>query len=81
MPEAVRCDDIIEVRAPLLLRLARARKRDGLDALAAPRRILREGALWKKRRELGRPFFVLRNGKSQERLARILDRLLAVIPR
>ena len=45
LPIAAACDAIIEVRAPLLSRIARGRSRDGLGVLAILRRIARQRPL------------------------------------
>jgi len=47
LPVAQECDAILEVRAPLLLRLYRAYKRDGIGPRAALDRIARQSQLWK----------------------------------
>ncbi|MEI6873705.1 MAG: dephospho-CoA kinase [Spirochaetota bacterium] len=77
MPVAGRCDTIIEVRAPLLTRLARARMRDGLGFFAALARIRRQKGLWRLRKGLGRPVFFLRNEGKVPRIDARLDRTLA----
>jgi dephospho-CoA kinase len=70
------CDAVIEVRAPLPVRVLRGMRRDRAGALAALRRILRQGdfpaALSKAAREAGRPIIVLRNAGSKTRLERSL---------
>jgi dephospho-CoA kinase len=80
MPEASRCDAIIEVRAPLLLRLARARKRDGLSPLVVLTRIERQRVFWKLRRAHGKPLFMLRNNGDLGRLEGRLERILSELP-
>jgi dephospho-CoA kinase len=67
-PQAGRCDAILEVRAPLLLRLRRARLRDGLGAGRALQRMLRQASFWRLRSASGRPVIFLWNGGSRERL-------------
>jgi dephospho-CoA kinase len=76
MPVAKRCDRIMEVRAALLLRLARARRRDGLGARRAFARIRSQGALWRARDEAGLRPLVLRNNGSEDCLAAVVGRLL-----
>ena len=49
MPIVSACQAIIEVRAPLLLRLKRAKLRDGLGPLRALDRINRQAPLWRLR--------------------------------
>lgn len=53
-PRAASCDAIIEVRACILRRLARARERDGLGAREAFRRIMRQRHLWRMRPPSGK---------------------------
>jgi dephospho-CoA kinase len=76
----VSCDAVIEVRSPLLMRIARGAKRDGAGAGAAFRRILRQKAfrpeLRSQAREAGRPIVVVRNCRGRAALARELDRAL-----
>ena len=50
-----RCDLVIEVRAPLCLRVARGRKRDGLGVLHILRRIASQRSMWKLRPKGGKP--------------------------
>ena len=84
-PQAAGCDGIIELRAPLAARLARARKRDGLSAPQALRRIVRQRPLWRLRPRPapGHPPFVmiLRNPGSPELLERRMDEALDRIGR
>ena len=60
-PQALRCGAIIEVRAPLLARIRRAKTRDGISAGGALRRILRQRSFWRLRPASGRPVVPLRN--------------------
>lgn len=46
LPQAVLCTRILEVRAPLPLRLARSRARDGLSIRRVLQRIGRQKSLW-----------------------------------
>jgi dephospho-CoA kinase len=75
------CDAVIELRAPLLLRVLRGAKRDGTGAAAALRRITRQKSfraeLRAQAREAGRPILVLRNCGGQAALARGAARVLA----
>ena len=77
MPVALRCDCIIEVHAPLLARLARARRRDKLGIPAALARIRRQAPLWNLRDPAGPPRLILRNSGRPEGLGAKLDRVLA----
>jgi dephospho-CoA kinase len=74
------CDAVIEVRSPLLMRIARGAKRDGAGAAAAFRRITRQKAfrssLHAQAREAGRPIIVLRNCFGRAALARKVGRAL-----
>ena len=54
-----RCDLIIEVRAPLWLRVARGRKRDKLGVVHILRRIASQRSMWKLRPRGGKPPVVL----------------------
>jgi len=60
-PQASLCGAIIEVRAPLLARIRRAKARDGVGARGAMRRILRQRPLWRLRSASGRPVVQMRN--------------------
>lgn len=77
MPEAASCDAILEVRAPLLLRLRRGRARDGLPPRRVLERIWSQRSFWRRRREAKRPVVVVRNGGSLADLEAGLDRALA----
>jgi len=61
MTQAGACDAIIEVRAPLLLRLRRARARDGIGFLGALQRIRSQDYFWALREKTGRPVLYLWN--------------------
>jgi dephospho-CoA kinase len=75
------CDAIIEVRAPLALRLLRGVKRDQASLAEAARRISRQGSFAKELRATAGtvPIFRLDNWRGKEKLerglARILDRI------
>jgi len=71
------CDILVEVRAPLLLRLRRAKRRDGLGARRALDRIGSQAALWRLRPRGNPNFFPLRNAGDEARLQRKLDAILA----
>jgi dephospho-CoA kinase len=74
------CGAVIEVRAPLFIRIARGMRRDGTGPLAALRRITRQrlfhAALREAAEEAGRPIFVLRNGNGRGRLEAETERAL-----
>jgi dephospho-CoA kinase len=75
------CDAVIEVRAPLLLRVLRGARRDGAGVAAALRRITRQKSfraeLRAQARETGRPVVVLRNCGGRAALARSVARAMA----
>ena len=75
-PQAARCDAILELHAPLLARLRRARARDGASALAALRRIVRQRRLWRRRASVGRPVVRVYNGGDRAALENALERAL-----
>ena len=79
MPILSTCEAVIEVRAPLLRRLARAKTRDGLGLRAALERIGRQQALWRRRPRSGPPVLVLHNKGDLKALERSLGALLARI--
>ena len=76
LPQAARCDAVLEVRAPLWTRILRGRARDGLSAAAILDRIRRQKPLWKRRKEYPGPVFVLRNSGPEPLLAHRLDAVL-----
>ncbi len=76
LPQAARCAAILEVRAPLLVRIRRGRARDGLSPGAILDRIRRQKPLWERRGEYPGPVLVLRNPGSEAALARRLDAAL-----
>jgi dephospho-CoA kinase len=77
------CGAVIEVRAPLLLRLARGMRRDRAGALAALRRMARQrgfrAALRGAAREAGRPIIAIRNGGERGRLEGEAERALGTV--
>lgn len=76
MPEAAKCDFVIEVVAPLGARIRRGRRRDGLDTRAILARIRSQRPLWRLRRGLGTKVFFLRNRRGGPELEKGLGRLL-----
>ena len=75
-----RCDLIIEVRAPLWLRVARGRKRDGLGVVHILRRIASQRSMWKLRPRGGKPPVVLiDNAGSVEALQSAIAKAVASI--
>jgi dephospho-CoA kinase len=79
MPDAASCDAILEVRAPLRLRLRRGRERDGLSPREVRARIRKQASFWTLRKACGRPVFYVENRGSREDLARELERSLAAL--
>ncbi|HUW41861.1 MAG TPA: dephospho-CoA kinase [Rectinemataceae bacterium] len=76
-PQAALCDAIIELRAPLALRLKRAQARDGAALPVALRRIERQRGLWRRRASTGRPVVFVDNRGSREELESALERGLS----
>jgi dephospho-CoA kinase len=70
-------DAAIEIRAPLLLRLARARRRDGRRLLGALRRIWSQRSFSALLRAAGKPVLVVRNRGGTAALAAGLDKALS----
>jgi dephospho-CoA kinase len=73
-PQALRCDAIVEIQAPLILRLKRAGARDGATLAAALKRIWRQRSLWRRRASIGRPVVVVSNRGDWEDLEAGLNR-------
>ncbi|PKL03508.1 MAG: dephospho-CoA kinase, partial [Spirochaetae bacterium HGW-Spirochaetae-9] len=63
-----RCDLIIEIQAPLWLRLQRGRDRDGLGTIDILRRIASQRSLWKLRPANGPPVIFVENSGGLEAL-------------
>lgn len=79
LPHARSCDAIIEVRAPLPLRLARSKARDGLGIAEALKRIYSQRTLWLAGRAFSKQRFLLSNIGRKESLGGKLDGILARI--
>lgn len=77
MPHAARCAAIVEVRAPLCVRLRRGMRRDGLSLRAAFARVRSQRALLALGSRHSAKRLVLRNSGGLDRLGRALDALLA----
>ncbi|MDX9784033.1 MAG: dephospho-CoA kinase [Spirochaetia bacterium] len=76
-PQLSRCDLVIEIQAPLLVRYRRARSRDGLSLPAFLKRIARQRPLWKLR-PLGKPPVVfIQNTKDRLALKLAITETLA----
>jgi len=70
LPVASRCDTIIEVRAPLLARIARGRARDRLGIRSILTRIARQKPLWEAGRAYAGTTVVIRNACGKNRFER-----------
>lgn len=79
MPDVSRCDAIIEVDAPLRVRVARGEARDGISAREIKARIRRQEGLWRLRKASGRPVYHLGNDGNMEILAARLEDILAAL--
>jgi len=77
LPHAYACEAIIEIRAPLLMRLDRSKKRDGLGFVQALLRIRRQSPLWRAGRAFSAKRAILYNKGNPQDLADKLDALLA----
>ncbi|HPE35929.1 MAG TPA: dephospho-CoA kinase [Spirochaetales bacterium] len=80
LPQVGRCELVLEVRAPLLLRLRRSARRDGLSVWAALRRIASQRKLWKLGRCLGKKRRIVRNAGSRAELERQARAILDTRP-
>lgn len=77
-----RCDLVIEVRAPLWLRVARGRKRDKLGVGHILRRIASQRSMWKLRPRGGKPpVAIVNNSGSLEELRRAIEKAVASVAR
>ncbi|MCX8013075.1 MAG: dephospho-CoA kinase [Rectinema sp.] len=80
-PQRDRCSAIIEVRAPVLTRIFRARQRDGLSPSQAFRRILSQRSLWHLRPRPPIPVYYISNFGSLLMLSDQVDRILLALMR
>ena len=76
MEEAKGCDFIIEVRAPLAIRVIRGCARDGLRIRDVLARIWSQGSFRKELHAIGRPVRILRNDGELRALDSKLEKLL-----
>jgi dephospho-CoA kinase len=78
---ADRLDAILEVRAPLPIRVARGLRRDGATLPEVLRRITRQRGFRRALRAAaaGKPILVLRNCRSRAALERALERVLRLL--
>ncbi len=77
---ARRCDLIIEIHAPLWLRVKRGKERDGLGTIDILRRIASQRSLWKLRPRENPPVVLIDNAKGLEALRAALGKALADAP-
>ena len=71
------CDFVVCVRAPLLRRLFRAAKRDGLGPLAALRRIASQRGICSKTKAQAVDIYYVNNNRGLDRLEMLADQLLS----
>lgn len=79
-PQVAKCTFIIEVTAPLELRLERARIRDGANAETAIARITHQEYLWKLRPAVHPPVFFISNEGCIKDLEASLARIPSLLP-
>lgn len=76
LPILEACDAVIEVRAPLIARLRRARTRDGLGVSAAFGRIASQRTLWREGARWHGDRFIVTNAGNPGRLKLAVDAAL-----
>jgi dephospho-CoA kinase len=77
---ARRCDLIIEIHAPLWLRIKRGRERDGLGTIDILRRIASQRSLWKLRPAGKPPVVLVENSGGLEALRKAIAAALCEKP-
>ncbi|GAB1432373.1 hypothetical protein MASR2M29_09980 [Spirochaetota bacterium] len=77
LPAVNECNAVLEIRAPLMQRIKRAKQRDGTGLFLALARIHSQSRLWKMGKSLKVPRLVLRNDSNEEELERSLKKLLS----
>ncbi len=77
LPAVNECNAVLEIRAPLLQRIRRAKQRDGTGLFSALARIHSQSRLWKMGNSLKVPRLVLHNGGNAEALEKCLKKLLS----
>ena len=75
-PQLSLCEAVIEVQAPLFLRVSRAKKRDNLSAIRALQRIFSQRELWKLRPRKSAKVFILLNSGNKEQLENKTKKLI-----
>jgi dephospho-CoA kinase len=78
-PQLSLCEAVIEVHAPLFLRVLRAKKRDNLSAIRALQRIFSQRELWKLRPRKKARVLVLLNSGNREQLEKKTKKLIGKI--
>ena len=76
-PQLGRCDLVLEIKAPLLVRYRRARQRDGSGLIDFLRRIASQRRLWKLRPRGGPPVLFISNAKDRLALKSAILKALA----
>lgn len=76
MPQATRCRTILEVRAPLLVRLYRGMARDGIGPLRILQRILNQRNLKQPRKAYAARIITVNNAGGRKALVRIIETLV-----
>ncbi|GMO30178.1 MAG: dephospho-CoA kinase [Spirochaetaceae bacterium] len=75
--EAVKkLDAVIVVKAPFILRIIRAKKRDSISFCAILRRFIAQKSFYKHYKRLNKPLYFINNGFFKRSLCRSLDKLL-----
>lgn len=80
-PHLNRCSAVIEVKAPLLVRISRAQQRDGVSAMQALKRIMAQRALWRLRPQPPFPIYRVSNYGSLLMLAEQVEKVLLAFVR
>lgn len=80
-PHLRSCSAVIEVKAPLLVRISRARQRDGVSTLQALKRIMAQRALWHLRPQPPFPIYKVSNYGSLLMLANQVEKVLLALMR
>ena len=75
MPQASRCQAILEVRASLLARIRRGKARDGLSTLRVMQRIHSQRNLWQAGRAYAGKVILVRNDGERLQLAKTIEDL------
>ncbi len=76
-PQLGRCELVLEIKAPLLVRFLRARQRDGLGLIDFLRRIASQRQLWKLRPRGGPSVVFISNAKDRRALKTAISKALA----